>query len=456
MITDELAINKRSKLRRCLGPLSTMAQAIATMGLTITATINIPQAYTAGAATATWQSYAVAMALMLLVAETLVLFRHHPAEANGIAGFVKAGLGQRTTSLASWALLLGYGSIFVACLAFFSAFAALLLGDLGITASTTVVFLSVGWGCLELARRDVKLSANTMLIAEGISVLLVIGLCITILQNGVSTSTLISAEQNPARASSGLMLAVFSFIGFESAANLGEEAKTPDQSVPFALRYSVILAGCMFLFWAWVIAQGLETLPLAARTGSDPLAALAKSLGEGAEGSLIMLGAALSLFGSGLGSLTALGRIVYSLAKYGLLPEKLSRIHPSLQTPSFALFFSAVPLTLIGAGLITCGHSAQSIYDGFGGFSVMAFLLVYGLVAGSALLRPLHSIHRLRRWLIAGACLTAITGVFISYIKGIWTLQPQLIASFAAAMGAGAVLSWHTAPSENVRSKHSD
>lgn len=430
------------KLRRCLGSLSMMGQAVATMGLTITATINIPQAFASGAGRSTWQSYAIAMGVILLVAETLVLFRSGQTEANGIAGFVRAGLGRMSTSIASWGLLLGYAAIFVACSAFFSSFSVVLLKEIGVTIPTTMAFVSVGVLSLELARRDVKLSANTMLVVEGISVLLVVGLCAFILQSGGSVQELISAGDDQGKWNSGLMLAVFSFIGFESAVNLGEEARDPARSVPFALRCSVISAGCMFLLWALVLVQGLAMLPVAASSGSEPLVALATSLGEAPAGSLIMLGATLSLFGSGLGSLTALGRVVYSLAGCGMLPVHLNRVHPTFKTPAIALVWSAVPLIVIGTGLVGSGRSAQSLYDGFGGFSVMAFLLVYGLVSASALIRQKDSVKRLHHCLVSGGCLAAIIGVFIRYTSGLSVTQPKLLASFAAAMAAGVILCW--------------
>ena len=62
-------------LRRCLGPVAVTAQAVATVGLTLTAVINIPQA-ARGAGRATWIAYAIALVAIVLVSENLVLFRH--------------------------------------------------------------------------------------------------------------------------------------------------------------------------------------------------------------------------------------------------------------------------------------------------------------------------------------------------------------------------------------------
>jgi hypothetical protein len=56
----------KNGLRRCLGPVAVTAQAVGTVGLTLTAVFNIPEAMrTAGAAT--WISYALALAVVVLV-----------------------------------------------------------------------------------------------------------------------------------------------------------------------------------------------------------------------------------------------------------------------------------------------------------------------------------------------------------------------------------------------------
>ncbi|MFM8967075.1 MAG: hypothetical protein ACKOGI_03790 [Vulcanococcus sp.] len=106
-----------NQLHRSLGPVAIGAQAVGTVGLTLTAVINIPAA-AAVAGRATWIAYAIALVAIALVSETLVLFRHQPAGAAGIAGYVEQGLGGAMGRLACWALLLGYGATLLACLAF--------------------------------------------------------------------------------------------------------------------------------------------------------------------------------------------------------------------------------------------------------------------------------------------------------------------------------------------------
>jgi len=373
-------------LRRCLGPVAVTAQAVATIGLTLTAVINIPEAMRS-AGQATWVSYLIALAAVLLVSETLVLFRRLPAGPSGIAGYVAAGLGPRAGALATWALLLGYAASLLACLAFFGFYLDRVLQHAGLHSPQVVGFLVGGAACWELARRDVKLSTRTMLLTETLSVLILLGLTLLVLWHGGPARDLRAIDpvgDRLAQVRAGLMVAVLSFIGFESAANLGSEAVRPDTVVPRAMRIAVACAGTLFLIWAVALPEGLGWLPAGERLGLDPVSALADRLGQPGAGLWIKVGAFLCLFGSSLGSLTALARVTFALAGQGLLPRRLARVHPRFGTPAAALAALAAPVIGGGALAVGRGLSANQLFNLFGGFAVLGFLLVYGLVAGSS------------------------------------------------------------------------
>lgn len=430
------------ELRRCLGPVAVTAQAVGTVGLTLTAVINIPAA-AQSAGRATWVAYAIALVAIALVSETLVLFRHEPAQANGIAGYVGIGLGARPEALAGWALLLGYGASFLACLSFFGFYLDRLLLDLGLPAGPLISFVLGGALCLLLSCRDVRLSTTTMLLTETISVLIVLGLCATILWRGgphQAAAILNPVGDTALQVRSGLMIAVFSFIGFESAANLGREALQPARAVPRALRTAVLLAGVLFLIWAVLLSEGLSWLPAAQRSGLDPISLLADHLGQKGDGSWIKFGAFLCLLGSTLGSVTALGRVGLHLAAQGLLPQALGRIHPRFNTPDGALLGLGVPALGLGTVLMAHGLGADALYNLLGGFAVLGFLLVYGLVAAASLRHPLQGSTALKRQLLGGSALVAVLAVAIGYLASVIGHQNGLVLSFAALLGLGVIV----------------
>jgi amino acid transporter len=429
-------------LNRCLGPLAVTAQAVATVGLTLTAVINIPEAArTAGHAT--WVCYAIALVAIVLVAETLVLFRRQPGSAGGIAGYVEASLGPAAGAVAAWALLLGYGGAMLACLVFFGFYLNHLIGMLGGHPMPLIGYVIGGLGCLQLARRDVRFSTHIMLTTESISVLIVLGLCLLVLRHGGSSADLAAVDpvgDTAVQIRSGLMVAVLSFIGFESAATLGAESLRPERAVPRAIRLSVLIAGVLFLFWAVVLTEGLSWLPAAQRTGLDPIALLADRLGKPGAGEWIRAGAFLCLFGSTLGSLNALGRIGFDLADSGVLPRALAQVHPRFRTPSTALTATTIPLILIGGALELKGLTVNQLFDELGGFAVLAFLLVYAMVALGALALAMPGIPRLRRWLVAGGSLAAVVAVALGYLWSVLGQQTVMLLCFVGLMLIGLVL----------------
>ena len=435
-------------LRRCLGPMEVTAQAVGTVGLTLTAVFNIPQAMR-GAGSATWISYALALTLVLLVSETLVLFRRLPGSPSGIAGYVRAGLGDRLGSTASWTLLLGYGATLVACLLFFGFFLELLLLHVGLKAPPLLAFVPGGLVCLELARRDVQLSTRTMLLTESISALIILSLTVVIVWHGWGAADLRAINplnDTVAEVRSGLMVGVLSFIGFESAANLGREVLHAERAVPRSLRTAVLIAGVLFMVWGAFLPEGLAWLPEAARQSLDPLSALAEQMGIPGAGLWIKVGAVLCLFGTCIGALTALARLAYHLALQGVLPLSLAQVHPRYGTPSRALLAVGVPLVAVGALVVQRQLNISQIFGLFGGFAVLAFILVYGLVALASLRVSLPGNSRSRRLLVGGACLVAVCAMAVAYVSGAVGEQNGMLLTFAALLLIGALRVWWVVP----------
>ena len=172
----------------------------------------------------------------------------------------------------------------------------------------------------------------------------------------------------------------------------------------------------------------------------DPISTLADQLGRPGAGAWIRIGAFLCLFGSSLGCLTALTRVTYQLAQERVLPASLQTLHPRWGTPAPALNACCWPLVVLGLALLHHRFSASRIYDLLGGFGVLAFLLVYGLVAVAALWRPLQGVECRRRRAVAGAALVAVAAVGVGYGSSLWNGQAPLLLSFAALLAVGAAL----------------
>jgi amino acid transporter len=126
----------------------------------------------------------------------------------------------------------------------------------------------------------------------------------------------------------------------------------------------------------------------------------------------------------------------------------MAEVHPRFRTPACALTATTIPLILIGGTLELRGLTVNQLFDQLGGFAVLAFLLVYGMVAIGALTMTLPGIPRQRRWLVAGGCLVAVVAVALGYLSSVLGQQTPMLLSFVLLMllGGGLVLRRHGSP----------
>ena len=73
----------------------------------------------------------------------------------------------------------------------------------------------------------------------------------------------------------GLVLAIFSFVGFESATALGHEAKEPLRTIPRAVLQCALGAGAFFVVTAYAEVLGFRNTGLALDKTDAPMHVLA-------------------------------------------------------------------------------------------------------------------------------------------------------------------------------------
>src|SRR6202012_2529549 len=111
--------------------------------------------------------------------------------------------------------------------------------------------------------RDVKVSARLMLWIEAVSVALILLLiALVLIRHGAHLDLiqlhLVGMTGNGLRR--GLVLALFSFVGFESATTLGSEARNPLQTIPRAVMQSAVIGGVFFTVCAYIEVLGFRVV----------------------------------------------------------------------------------------------------------------------------------------------------------------------------------------------------
>ena len=138
------------------------------------------------------------------------------------------------------------------------------------------------------------------------------------------------------------LILVFAFAGIEVALIPSGEVRDPERTVPKAIALAMVSVTILYIALQ-VVAQGI--LGAALSQSTVPLAdAAGASLGAWAR-SLLLAGAAISMFGHLGGMTLSIPRIVYALARDGYLPRALARVHPINRAPQLAIITQSL-LTL--------------------------------------------------------------------------------------------------------------
>jgi hypothetical protein len=122
-------------------------------------------------------------------------------------------------------------------------------------------------------------------------------------------------------------------------------------------------------------------------------------------------------------------------------------VHPRFGTPSRALLTLGLPLVAGGALVVQRDLTLNQIFGLFGGFTVLGFLLVYGLVALASLRVTLPGNTRAWQLLVGGTCLAAVSAMTAAYLSGAVGQQNAMLLTFAGLLVLGALRAW-TVPLE--------
>lgn len=147
----------------------------------------------------------------------------------------------------------------------------------------------------------------------------------------------------------GALMGLTTLVGFDSAANLAEEAKNPFRNVPRAIVGSVIAASVTGLIFLIVLTLAIKDVDTISADPSPVAAIIASQLGPVWERILIG-GIAFAFFGAGMVVMAACSRQVFAMARDRRFPagRLMSRVNPRTRTPIAA----TVLIVVIGVVLM--------------------------------------------------------------------------------------------------------
>ena len=229
----------------------------------------------------------------------------------------------------------------------------------------------------------------------------------------------------------------FAYVGFDAVSTAAEETKNPQRNVPIGLVGSLLFCT---VFYILVTAGAIGTIggqpimgpggipfpagseelarqcALPAYSGAlvcsdEALAHVLRQIGFSGIGNALGIAAFLALPSVILVLLFAQTRIFFVMSRDGLLPERLSRVHPKWKTPHVVTAMTGI-IVAVGAAFFPVGQLADIANAGT--------LYAFAMVAAAVMILRRTSPHRKRAfrtpmlWLVGPATVAGCLFLFLN------------------------------------------
>jgi basic amino acid/polyamine antiporter, APA family len=171
------------------------------------------------------------------------------------------------------------------------------------------------------------------------------------------------------------------YDGWINIAPVAEEIREPQRNVPLALVVGILLIIGVYLGANIAYHSLLSMDELAASNGvaADACRVLFGDVGS----QLASLGVMCSTFGAVNSNLITGPRIYFAIARDGLLPASVRRIHGTFQTPANAIILQAVWSILLVIAAYRFSDKPDDAFDTLTDFVIFGAVLFYSLVVAS-------------------------------------------------------------------------
>ncbi|OCF98805.1 APC family permease [Gilliamella sp. wkB308] len=250
---------------------------------------------------------------------------------------------------------------------------------------------------------------------------------------------------------SGAAILCLAFLGFDAIATLAEESNDAQKSLPRAIIWTVLIAGCIFLIVSYCAHLAYPNWTDFAENKDTASLDVVRRVGDisrlGGEFMYNFFQAAYltGVFASAMTAQTSVSRIFYAMGREGVLPKQIFyRIHPRFRTPYLSIIFVAcfsllslvLSLTLV-VSMISFGALVAftfvnlcviKSYLGEGQTKTFALIIKYGLLPAIGVLLSLWLWTSLDATaMIVGLIWLAIGFFYLIYLtKGFTKLLPSI------------------------------
>lgn len=168
---------------------------------------------------------------------------------------------------------------------------------------------------------------------------------------------------------SGAAVVFFSFMGFDTVATSAEECKNPERDLPVGIFISVLV--CMILYMA-VATTATALIPYPDLNRADPVAYALRTIGQNDLADFITIGILAGMVTTLLVYIYGQSRICFAIARDGLLPVGICKLHKQYKTPYLTTLIGSLIIALI-AGFFPLMYIVELANTG----TLAAFLLTF-------------------------------------------------------------------------------
>jgi APA family basic amino acid/polyamine antiporter len=237
----------------------------------------------------------------------------------------------------------------------------------------------------------------------------------------------------------GIVLALvpimFTYSGWNAAAYVAEEVRSPGRNVPLALGIGTLAVIAIYLALNAVYLYALPLTELASLSSARIVDTVAERLFGFTAGNLLALFTIVSIAASVSAMVLAGPRVYYAMARDGVFPAAAEQVHPQFRVPVVAI----VAQSIWSGVLVLSGTLSQLVsYTGF------ALVLFSGIaVAALFVLRRRHpdAPRPFRAWGYPWAPALFVTAAAVMLVNELWR-NPKTSAAGLLVIAAGIPVYW--------------
>jgi amino acid transporter len=287
----------------------------------------------------------------LALAFVVIGFTRRMASAGYAYTYASRSLGKEAGFMAGWLYFFGFICFVPMTM---SAVGFLAADLLGLNPKLWIVFFFVGMVLfLVLSVIRIRVTTRVQLVIGILTVAVIVLIdLITTAKGGSHGQALGAFSFNHTNSGGfngvfyGIIFGVTSYIGFETAADFGEETAQPRRYIPIAVIAATVFAIVLYLWTTYSITIGYGVTN-GAKMGVDPVAlkTTATTFVGSWLGTLAEIGGMCAAFIVCVACATAAARTLFAMGREGVLPAAFGRTHPTYKTPVNAIIAVAVLAT---------------------------------------------------------------------------------------------------------------